>query len=95
MSFRLTEPKVLQVLMLKPKEKAAAKKQSLSPCSYDQLKAFNTTQTLRVSGGISKYKTDNFVNKAVKSNKWKLGPGHYDHMKCLSFVTKGASKGWK
>ena len=79
-----------------PETTKAVRKESLSPCSYEPTDSFKKTQTRRLNGFISKYKTNNFVSETVKANAWKVSPAQgYDIDKGKHFVTKGLAKGWK
>ena len=93
--YHLVEPRLLDVKMCKPKPEKAIKKTSLSPCSYQNNHSFKETQVRKPNIYISKYKNENFIEKAVRLNKWKLSPGAHDHTKGYNVMTKGLAKGWK
>ena len=79
----------------KPPEKKKTEKTSLSPTSYNSMDSFKNSQVTKPKFYISKYKIDNFINKAIKQKKWVPGMGHYEHEKGKDIITKGAAKGWK
>lgn len=86
--------------IIKPSDREVAKekekkKESLSPCSYNNMDSFKSTQTRKVNAWISKYKINNYLDKEIKQNKWKIAPCNYDIDKAKNIVTKGSARGWK